>query len=361
MEDACYVLPLASVVPVLDAELSGYLRWLSGILPVIVVDGSPPEVFDAHHRAWGAAVTHIPPEPGPATPMGKVGGVMTGVRAARGERLVIADDDVRYRRGDLERVVALLGRADVVRPQNAFDPLPWHAAWDSARILLNRLAGGDWPGTLGVRRSAVLGAGGYAGDVLFENLELVRTLRLAGGREVLALDLIVPRLPPSVRQFWSQRVRQAYDEWARPWRLAPALAVVPLAASLVLRRRWAHLAGQALVWVTLAEAGRRRGGGRSAFPLRCSLWAPVWVVERGVCAWLAVAARLRGGVRYRGVRLARAATPRRELARRRRAGRVGDGVAVQGRRAVTRISSPASSTSISKPAAGMRRSTSWGV
>jgi hypothetical protein len=69
-----------------------------------------------------------------------------------------------------------------VVPQNYFDPLPWHAAWDSARILLNRGLGMDYPGTLAVRRAAFLSAGCYDGDVLFENLELMRTLRSDGAR-----------------------------------------------------------------------------------------------------------------------------------------------------------------------------------
>jgi len=36
-----------------------------------------------------------------------------------------------------------LAGADLVGPQNFFDPLPWHARWDSARTLLNRASGGD--------------------------------------------------------------------------------------------------------------------------------------------------------------------------------------------------------------------------
>lgn len=35
------------------------------------------------------------------------------------------------------------------------------------------------------------------------------------------------------------------------------------------------------------------------FPATSSLLAPAWILERGVCAWLAVLQRLRfGGVRY---------------------------------------------------------------
>jgi len=231
--------------------------------------------------------------------------------------VVVADDDVRYDEAALRAVAAALDGAHVVRPQNYFSPLPWHARWDTGRILLNRVLGGDWPGTLAVRRSALLATGGYDGSVLFENLELVRTVVAAGGREAPRDDVFVARRPSTLRHFLGQRVRQAYDELARPGRLAAQLAVVPAVAALAAGRRWGALAAGAAAVAVLAEAGRRRGGGRRVFPASAALLAPLWLLERGVCSWLAVGARvLRGGVGYRGSTLARAATPLAGLRRR---------------------------------------------
>jgi hypothetical protein len=219
---------------------------------------------------------------------------------------------VRYDAATLERVVRLLDRADLVRPQNYFDPCPWHAQWDTARTLLNRVAGGDYPGTLAVRRSAF--ADGYDGDVLFENLELIRTVAARGGTLVTPLDCYVRRLPPTAAHFWSQRRRQAYDDFAQPVRLAGSLLVVPLTATAVLCRRWPVLCGTAATAVLAAEAGRARAGGRSVFPPTAPLFAPLWILERGVCSWLALFDRVvHGGVRYREVVISRAASSRRRL------------------------------------------------
>jgi hypothetical protein len=304
---ATYVLPYRSSDPTLDPDLLAYLGGLVGeVDQVVVVDGSDPEVFAAHRAALPAGVEHVPPDR--PTPMGKVGGVLTGVDRARHEAVVLGDDDVRYDADQLARLCRLLDEADVVRPANAFAPVPWHARIDTARTLLNRLWGGDWPGTLGVRRSALVAAGGYRGDVLFENLELVRTLRAAGGTERLAQDLIVVRRPPTTRHHLGQRVRQAYDELARPWRLAWQLALVPVTVGLAVTGRRRLLGALAAGSALAAEVGRRRDGGRAAFPATSSLLTPVWLAERGVCAWLAVAVRLRGGVRYRDGRLRTAAS-----------------------------------------------------
>jgi hypothetical protein len=139
----------------------------------------------------------------------------------------------------------------------------------------------------------------------------------AGGREAAPLDLYVRRLPPTARHFWGQRVRQAYDEIARPHRMAAELSVVPLVvAALVTRHpRWI-VAGAAAV-VATAEVGRRRAQGTTVFPVRTALAAPLWVAERGLCSWVALATRvLRGGVAYGGGVLRRPATPLRQLRRR---------------------------------------------
>lgn len=313
---ASYVLALRWASPGPVQELTAYLQVLSEHLEVIVVDGSPDHLFSEHHRLWAPFAVHVPPDPDLQFLYGKVNGVLTGIRRAGNEAVVLADDDVRYTRTALDRLLGGLATADLVRPQNYFDPLPWHARWDSARSLVNRALGGDFPGTLGVRRSTVLAMGGYDGDVLFENLELMRTIEAFGGTVVDDPGCLVRRLPPTTSHFWGQRVRQAYDELARPSRLAASLSLLPLGARIVARRRF-HVLGAAMAaTVAVAEAGRRRDGGSAVFPASCALLAPAWVAERAVCSWLAVGRRMQGGVPYAGVRLARAATPLRRLRRR---------------------------------------------
>jgi hypothetical protein len=319
-----YVLPLRWTQPGPIEELSAYLsRVGEAVDETLVVDGSPPGLFEQHVEALRGVARHIAPHPDLDFRMGKVNGVVTGIRECSHERVVLADDDVRYDAGALRRAAALLDEAALVRPQNHFDELPWHARWDTARSLLNRVFTGDpvfpvgdFPGTLAVSRAAFLESGGYDGDALFENLELMRTIVAAGGVVLTPLDLYVARRPPSAAHFLSQRVRQAYDDFAMPGRQAAFLAVIPLAALQLRRGHAGRLLGAALASVGVAELGRRRADGKDRFPLSGSLLAPAWILERAVCSWLAVGARLRGGVRYGDGRLSFAATPMRLLRRR---------------------------------------------
>lgn len=309
-----YVLPLRWSDDADLEELTGYLRWLAGHARVIVVDGSPGPLYEAHRRAWDGIACHVPPDPDLVCANGKVSGVITGMRRVVADRVVIADDDVRYDRPALGAVLALLDDTDLVRPQNYFHPLPWHARWDTARTLLNRGIGRDFPGTLGIRRAIWEAMDGYDGDVLFENLELIRTVRAHGGIERRPLDLYVRRLPPGARRFWSQRIRQAYDDLAQPLRWATFLTIVPATGYALARRRPGPVLAGAAATVALAEIGRRRAGGARVFPASASLLAPVWVAERSVCSWIALAARLKGGVPYAGRRLSIAAHSPRRLA-----------------------------------------------
>lgn len=314
--DVAYVLPLRWRDVAGLAELREYLgRLRPHVAELIVVDGSDPDVYRAVAAALPPGSEHVPTDPSYAGAMGKVPGVLTGLDRAQSDRVVIADDDVRWTAGGLRRAHDLLDDAHVVRPQNYFEPLVWHARWDTARSLLNRvwsgerdLGPGDFPGTLAVRAGFIRAIGGYDGDCLFENLELMRSVLAAGGRVVTPLDLYVPRRPPSARHFLSQRVRQAYDDFAIPARMGLMLALGP-ALALAARRKGPPVVGGAIAAsVAVAEAGRRRGGGRHVLPVSGSLLAPAWLAERAVCAWLAVGARVfRGGVAYGDVRLSRSA------------------------------------------------------
>lgn len=317
--------PLAYVLPIrwTGAEdrqgLTTYLEWLvERCGQVIIVDGSPPGVFARNAAAWSSLASHVPPDIDVRTvKMGKVAGVLTGVRRAREEFVVLADDDVRYDDAGLSRMVDLLVDCDLVSPQNFFDPMPWHARWDTARTLINRALGNDLAGTIGVRKSSMEALKGYDGEVLFDNLELIRTIEAAGGRVVHAPDLYVARLPPSSPRFWEQRTRQAYEEFATPVRMAGWLAMVPLGAILFSRKRRKELVGSLAGSVVIAEIGRFRHGGSAVFPGGAALLAPVWLAERSVCAWLAVLCRLReGGLRYRGKVISSAANSKRRIRRR---------------------------------------------
>ena len=122
-------------------ELNQYFRLLAAAgCEILVVDGSPPPVFAENGAVLSRASRHLPVDPRFGFLNDKVNGVHTGVRAASCEKIVLADDDIRYDLCSLGAIVDRLDHADVVRPQNYLYPQPWWARIEAAAMALSQ----DW-------------------------------------------------------------------------------------------------------------------------------------------------------------------------------------------------------------------------
>lgn len=290
-------------------ELTAYLASIAAHVDLIIVDGSSALSFDQHKSLWSQYGRHLAPDPNLNFINGKVNGVLTGLRLAQHNQVIIADDDVRYELDQLLLLESMLETVQLVVPQNYFSPNPWHGQWDTSRTLLNRTFHHDYPGTLAIQRDFINQLGGYDGDVMFENLELIRTVQAAAGMVMYCDDLYVKRLPPTDQHFWSQRVRQAFDDNAQPLRLAFFFLLLPGLIASAFISPFLPLALLALS-VLFAEMGRRRQHGQKVFAFACALYAPCWLLERGICTWLALFQRIiHGGISYNGRIIKIAANP----------------------------------------------------
>ena len=271
------------------AQLREYLSMLAQTgCEVIVVDGSPAEIFACHHRAWSNVCQHAPVDRRFRFLNDKVNGVHTGVALARTEKIILADDDIRYTAANIEQVCALLDRFEVVRPQNYLARIVtlW-ALTESARMLINRatLRAADYPGTCAFVKSAILRCGEYDGDVLFDNEELIRHFARHGARICYATDLFICKRPPGFRKWLEQRPRQAYEDFGLRFKTLLFASLLPMAIILAaIASRWLSIF---LLSVFLAFAGWLRGCARKYFPLHACLFAPLWVFERTLSTYCA--------------------------------------------------------------------------
>jgi hypothetical protein len=274
-------------------EFRNYFRLLAAAgCEVLVVDGSPGDVFAAHQEAWRGACRHAAVDPQYEYLNGKVNGIHTGVALAAHERIIVADDDIRYTPGDVRRMSELLGSYEMVRPQNYLSPLPVRARTEGARMLINRalIAEGDYPGTLGVRRDAMRRVGHYDGDVLFDNEEIVRHFRAHRASVAYARDFFILKRPPTFRKWIEQRPRQAYEDFVMRAKTA-FFAALPLAVVLlwlVAGGVWALALVSAVACAAVLVAARGLGDGAARFfPVWLCLYAPLWVAERVVSTYWA--------------------------------------------------------------------------
>lgn len=259
---------------------------------VLVVDGSPGEVFDAHRLAWNNC-RHINVDPRYKYLNGKVNGLMTAVPVASHEFIIIGDDDIRYTAANVERMIQSLKHHEVVRPQNYFKPLPPWARLDAARILLNRayFKNGDFPGTYAFRKSVFLKAGPFDGDVLFDNEELIKHLVNFGAAVDNACDFFIQRKPPSFQKWKEQRPRQAYEDFVMIARTVFFLGVIPLHLLLIFsgKKKWALLLALAITGTSILKAHSGRSNGAKDFFPKFTPWlAPLWILERSISIYLAI-------------------------------------------------------------------------
>lgn len=297
MKHCTYLLPIRrkNFSATEAAELAEYFGGLNNAgCDLLVVDGSPSSVFEQHAASWRSVCRHERVDRSFGYLNDKVNGIHTGVRFATTEKIILADDDIRYTTGEIFRALELLDSFEVVRPQNFLSPLPWWGRMEAARMLINRatLRTADYPGTCAFRRDAMLRVGEYDGDVLFDNEELIRHFAREGATVNYATNLFVRKRPPTLRKWIEQRPRQAYEDFALRAKTALFFAI-PIAAVIAAAvSGWKGfaiwLALVCLAAIALALIGRLRGTARDHFPWSVCLFAPLWIIERSVSTYWAL-------------------------------------------------------------------------
>lgn len=297
-----YLFPIraGSIEPQKIEELNHYWKKLSRLgCEVLVVDGSDERIFRHHRKAW-TNCRHIGVDPQYNFLNGKVNGLITGVRAARHEFVIMGDDDIRYEPEDIHRMLHGLDKFDLVKPQNYFDPNPFWTGVDTGRILLNRayFPEGDFPGTIGFRRSVFLAALPYDGDVLFDNEELVKHLQNRGAKILFDRDFFIRRLPPSFEKWIEQRPRQAYEDFIMKKRTVFFFSCLPAIGLLAALRgkKAGGLLGLGIAIFSVIKAGKGRNKKiKKYLPAYTPLYAPFWVLERSLSIYMALYWKLAKG------------------------------------------------------------------
>jgi hypothetical protein len=297
MKRCTYLLPIRRMnfLATEANELADYFQILNDAgCTVLVVDGSSAPVFEQLAESWRSFCRHEPVDQSFGYLNDKVNGIHTGVDLATTEKIILADDDIRYSAPEISQVCDLLDRFEVLRPQNFLSPLPWWARMEAARMLINRatLRTADYPGTCAFRRETILRVGHYDGDVLFDNEEIIRHFARTGAAINYAIDLLVRKCPPTLHKWIEQRPRQAYEDFGLRSKTALFLSV-PIVAGWVgfafgLKALLLYFVGLFLIAFALATAGRMRGAAGQYFPSSVCFFAPLWILERTASTYWAL-------------------------------------------------------------------------
>jgi hypothetical protein len=292
-----YVVPLEEKLT--QAELESLALYLTSLglagYETLVLDAAEGESFEQHGRVLRWVAGHVAVSREHRTASGAIDPVHAADDFASADSIVVAGTGVRYTTEQLETVCSLLQLHEVVEPQDYIDPLPWWSAIDAGRVLLHRSLEPfpDHGSTFGFRRGVVRGLRGIDAGVGDDH---VRRLAAQGAEVFSALDLFIRRSPASLHEWMGERVRQAEDDFSLPMKSAFFFALIPMIVVLTLIGGAQMAAGYsgAIAFAAVMLAFRGRFGARAFFPVIACLFAPLWVLERSLSVYWALAARMRG-------------------------------------------------------------------
>ena len=281
-------------------ELRDLANYLSTVgvagCDVVVLDASPRLQFDLNARILRWVGRHVAVRPEHRTPSGSLDLVRSAAALAACEKVIVAEQDVRYTPDAIGQICDLLEMHEVVEPQDYLDPLPWWGGIEAGRMLVHRgiEPQPDHGATLGFRRSAVNSLRNLTtGEVLDDQ---GRRLAAAGAEVYAAANVFVRRRPGALNEWLTQRPRYAGDDFGLPFKsafffsIAPLLLILGVLGGIQLAGAYASVIAFAAVCLAL----RGRAGAAPYFPLRACLFAPLWVFERSVSVYWALYRKLRG-------------------------------------------------------------------
>ena len=282
---------LASYFVILDprtTDLSEFAAYLSTIavagFEVIVAE--LPDAFDEHDRVLRWVCQHVRIRPQHRSFSGAIDPLRVAMDVASCDKVVAADERVRYSVRALHEINALLDAHEVVEPQDYFDPLPWWGGIDAGRMLMHRGIEPlpDHGATFGFHRGVLRGL--RAIDASAAIGDPPRRLASQGAEVFSALEVFVRRLPPLLGEWIRQRPRHADNTFF--------FGVLPIALLLssLGGLRLALCYAAAISLASLALAMRGRVGAAQFFPWRACLYAPLSVLERSLSVYWALLRRL---------------------------------------------------------------------
>ncbi|HEX2963720.1 MAG TPA: hypothetical protein VHO43_18125 [Ignavibacteriales bacterium] len=282
-------------------EISDYLALLNSAgCDVIVVDGSPLEVYAAHEGAWFNLCRHVKIDSRYRSASTYVNSIYTGAALAVCQRIIAASEKVRYTPDDVLRMCELLEHFELVRPQNYLFPLNWWSQVESAGILVNRTVfpGGDSPETIGFLGSTFHKFCSRKDKAFDQTEDITRQFIMHQAKVCFALDFLIQKNSPPFNEWCTKCFRETYKNFSFSLRPCIFLLLIPMGILLQFffgtRAFLFYCAAVILSAVTIAFLGRFRGG-RRFFPLRLSFAAPAWLMERILCHYKTLFWLLRPG------------------------------------------------------------------
>ncbi|MGE5403022.1 MAG: hypothetical protein ACM3S2_21690 [Ignavibacteriales bacterium] len=266
-------------------ELAGYFRMLNSLgCEVLVVDSSPLDVFAGFEGAWYYLCRHVKVDSRFHYLSDKLNSICTGADLATCEKIIVAEDDVRYSPADILRMCEMLEDFDLVRPQNYISPLQWWSRMESVHTLMNRAVfpGGDYSNTLAFLNTAFKKHCHFGKSSYYDSDDIIMQFALRRAKICYALDFLILKKSPSLSCWRDQMFQNIFDNFDFSLRTVLLLLLIPVGILLALfagpKTALIYSTAVILSSITVAFMGRHRGG-RQFYPIGLLVYAPLWLLD----------------------------------------------------------------------------------
>ncbi|MBO8164921.1 MAG: glycosyltransferase family 2 protein [Brevibacillus sp.] len=235
----------------------------------------------------------------------KLNGIYAAMDYVKYDRILLIDDHYRITRGTLIKVYEYFDKYDCFKMMPKFDRYSCSVLVDMCGMfvvnILDRRK--QYCGHLAFRKEQLMRAGFPNRDALFDEFVMEEMLRKKGYSIGFVKDIALEATQKiSVRKFFEQRIRYAYENLAFPFRFTLYALVLPIfLVLLTISPKLAGLyAGGLTIFVLAVAVIGQLIYGATPLPAFTFLFSPIWFWFYPFTTWIAVYKYLTGGVWFGG-------------------------------------------------------------
>lgn len=302
------VLDFVNYIKKLSKQMSSY-RY-----EIIISDESGYEVFDYINKELESCskIKHIVPKDEYRTGENdKLNGIYAALEYCTYDKILLVDDHYRVSKDTIEKIVPLYKTYDCFKMMPKFNAFPFSALIDLCGMFVVNMVDyrKQYCGHLCFKKKHIIKYGFPSRDSLFDELAIEEHLRKNKCSIGYIKDITLEAVQNiTVKRFWEQRVRYAYENMAIPIRFVMFLMILPLLFVLqIINPLFSALFALSISTIVLLIAfiGQIIYG-QNNVPRFSFLLSPIWFWFYPFTSWIALAKYMLGGVMFGGRKIKKA-------------------------------------------------------
>lgn len=281
---------------------------------IIISNESNNEVFEYVNNEMKnhSKVKHILPNPTYRTGANdKLNGIYAALDYCTYEKILLVDDHYRVSKSTIEKLIPLYETYDCFKMMPKFDKFPLSALLDLCGMYIINLLDSkkQYCGHLCFKKTHIMKFGFPNRDSLFDELAIEMHLKenkcCTGYIKNVSLEAVQNI---SIKKFWEQRVRYAYENMALPIRFTMFLSILPILILLLAINQLLALCFVIFLTtavILLAYIGQIIYGKKNV-PRFSFLLSPMWFWFYPFTSWIAIVKYFSGGVMFGGRKIKKA-------------------------------------------------------